>query len=304
MVGELQHGGAERCCVLDQACLAGRLEIPGEQHRGPARRDAHHQRSIVAREALAPPRGPERLDAEIAEPERGLARRTLDQGTPVRSGRVPQCAECRVHASARRKPDARDRKRPEHRDEPPAMVQIGVARHHQVEATHAQRGERRQHHALTRIEVDGSRAYRTARIDQDGRLAALHDGGIALSHVEENGPGAWRIDGRWAPECGRRDREHREGQPRNGATRADAGERQRRRDGQSDRTGLDRPEGRHVRRKPFTAGEKPGRERTGEAQESFAPGPGRCQETAGERKRKQHPGGDGNGKSVREPPDG
>jgi hypothetical protein len=180
--------------VLDQACLAGRLEIPGEQHGGPARRDAHHQRRIVARGALDPPRGPERLDAEIAEPERGLARRTLDQGTPVRSGRVPQCAECRVHASARRKPDARDRKRPEHRDEPPAMVQIGVARHHQVEATHAQRGERRQHHGLRRTIHD---TRRHAVIGQPHFFRTFGVDCLAGEHHVERG---LRADTLWQPQ--------------------------------------------------------------------------------------------------------
>ncbi|MEN8159969.1 MAG: hypothetical protein ABFS41_07855, partial [Myxococcota bacterium] len=135
MVRELQHRGVEGSLAREQPGLAGGLDVSREEHAVSGHRGLHHERGVVPLEATPRARRPERLDADVSEHEGALARGALGDRAAVRRGRLPNRREGGVGPAAGRQPDPRHRKRAEHRDETAAMIQVGVARHQEIEAT-------------------------------------------------------------------------------------------------------------------------------------------------------------------------
>ena len=85
------------------------------------------------------------------------------------------------------------------------MIQIGVTRHRDRQASHAQRAQRGHHHR--RAEVAPFRKRR-ARVDEDRRAATLHQRRVTLADVQRHHARRQRIDRlRWRDREPRRDRE-------------------------------------------------------------------------------------------------
>ena len=308
MVRELQDRGAElRAARRHEAELARALEIAREQQAPTARVHPHHERGVVAPGRAADARRPERLDADVAELEHRLARRALGGRHAARGGDLEQLAEAGLGARAGREPEARDGQRAQHRHEPAAMVEVGVARDHQLEAPHAERTERGQHHALARVEAARASAAVEGRsaVDQERRPPALDDRRVALSDVEVDDAWSRRIEARRGPERGRGGGERGEPEPQRRAARAHAGEPERARGREAERTGRHaeprrRTRGERDRTVEEQRGELRGR-REGGRERASCLGKRRRGEAARERERQQHERSQRDREPVREP---
>ena len=189
MVGELQQLGCEGRAAGEERRLGRRLDVAGEEDARLLALDAHaeHEGAVVVAEAagrLAPGR-PERLDAEIAGGEGGIARAVLLEGDAATARHFDQRREARLGEAARGQPEPGHAQRLEHTHEAAAVVEVRVARRDHVEAPDAERRERGHDH--TAPEVGAVRQRRPA-VDEERAAPALHDDRVALAYVEQRGP--------------------------------------------------------------------------------------------------------------------
>jgi hypothetical protein len=301
VMAELEHVRAQRRRA--ERPLASRLEIARQQQRAAAGADAQHERGIVARSGARAAPGPERLDPEVAQPERRVLGGALRDRDAARACRGHERREGRVRAAAGRQPEAPRRHLAQHRDEAAGMIEVRVARDDEIEHMDAERAERRHHHALARVE-----AFRKgdAAVDQHAGLAPLHERRVALSNVEEERARGLGIErGRRAQR--RRGRgEQREAEAQRGGPRAHTGDGEARGGDEAEHRGCDARPRRRDRREPRDRVERRLRELGRSAQAlrqqprvDVGPGDGRRARRQGERQ--EHEGGERDRDAVREP---
>ncbi len=300
-MGELEHVRAQR--RGGERALAALLEVARQQQHAPAGADAQHERGVVARGGAGAAPGPERLDAKVSERERRVLGGALLYRDAARTRCGDERPEGRFRAATGWKPEAPHRHRAEHRGEAAGVVEVRMARDREVERAHAERTERRHHHALARVEAARDR---DAAVHQHAGLAPLHERRVALSDVEEDrawGPGS---EPRRGAQRGRGRGEQREAEAQRGAARAHAGDGEARRGDEAERPRRDPRPGGADRREPRHRVERRARDacRRREAarhQPGLDLGPGGGGRACGQREGQEQEGGERDGDAVREP---
>jgi len=239
VVAELQQRRAKVARRGAEPGFALRLEIAGKEQTAPGQLDAHHERGVVPRGKPCDARWPERIHGDVADPKPRLPRRTLRDRDAPRACEREERFEGGLGPAARGNPEPGDRQGAEHGDEAPAVVEVRVARDHEVEAVHAERAEGREHDPLAGVETGPAARpeQRRAAVDQHRGAVALHDRGIPLADVEIDDARDGGIEARRRTPGGGGRGERGQRQPDAGATRAHAGERERARSNEPERTG-------------------------------------------------------------------
>jgi hypothetical protein len=300
-MAELEHVRAEQRHA--ERPLAGLLEVARQQHAVPAGADAQHERGVVARGGAHAAPGPERLDLEVSERERRVVGGAfLDGNAACACGGRERC-EGRVRAAAGRQPEAPRRHLAQHRDEAAGVIEVRVARDHEIERTHAERAERRHHHAFARVEAIRDR---DAAIHQHAGLAALHERGVALPDVEEDRARWAGVERRRRAQRRRGGGEQREAEAERSGPRAHAGDGEARGGGETERPRRDARPRRGNRCEPRYRVERRLRclrcsTEAARQQPRLALGRGDGRRARRQRERQEHERGERDGDAVREP---
>jgi hypothetical protein len=217
VVRQREQVGAQVRAARDQAGLCPRAEIAGEQDADAGDLDAHDQRRVVVRHGAGEAGGrPERRDEQVPELRRRRSRAAFAHPHAPRARRRAQRREVRIAERAERQPHLADLDGAEHRRRAPAMVDIRVRHHQQVEAPDAERAERRRHRVSAAVQL----RERSTRIHQQRAARRLHQRRVALTDVEKHRARRRR---RHRSRRARRER-HARAERRDGAQRGAAGD--------------------------------------------------------------------------------
>gem|GEM_PF-6088872 len=189
VVGNLQDIGAQVGARGQQGFLPRLLQVAGKEQATAPPGKSDHQRSVVCRERRPLPGRPEGLHRELAQPQDRIPTTAFRQRQPAAPGDAAQLQEGRIPPAAPRKPQARHRQRLEHGCQAAAMIEIRMARHHQVQPPDAQRPQCRHHGARSLVQATGKSR---PSIHEDRRTGHLDQCGIPLAHVQEHHAGRGR----------------------------------------------------------------------------------------------------------------
>jgi hypothetical protein len=218
VVRDEQHVRAQVGAGGDEPRLRGAAHVAREEHAAAARLHADHERAIVARRRPDARQRPERRDAQVAEHRRSVPRAALEDRRARTPRRLAEGSEVRIRAAAPGQPHGSDGQATEDGREPAAVVEIRVARDHEVQALHAEGCERGRHDRAA--EVEAARERRAA-VHEDRALPPLHQHRVARAHVEDHETRRLRPERRRGGDA--QDRHRREGR-RDAERRAAHGE--------------------------------------------------------------------------------
>jgi hypothetical protein len=183
VVRQQQHVRAQVRARGDELRLGGAAHVAREEHAPASRLHADHERAVVAPSRPGVHRRPERHDAQVAEHGRHVPPTALEDGRARAARRLAERREVGIRAGTPGQPDGSHRDPPEQPGEAAAVVEVRVARDHEVEAFDAERRQRRGHDGAAEIEAAGERG---AGVHEDGARAPLHQHGVARAHVEDD----------------------------------------------------------------------------------------------------------------------
>ncbi len=195
MVAEQQHLRSQLQAAGEERPLLGPREVAGQQDAPACDLDAKHQGAFVANRRPEAGRRPQHLHPGTGDRERRSAEpRRLHAHVP-RPSDVEELPEGRIAGVGEPEPLARHGA--QHGGKPTPVVRVGVARHDQVEATHAERRQCREHDAAPAIEAPGRGG---ASVDEEVGPAGLHEDGVALADVQEHDTRRRGLEARSGPE--------------------------------------------------------------------------------------------------------
>jgi hypothetical protein len=237
VVREQEHVRAQVRPRGEEPRLGGAAHVAREEHAPVARLHADHEGAVVASSRPGVRRRPERHDAQVTEHGRHVPRAALEDRRARTARRLEEGREVGVRAGAPGQPDGSHRDPPEQPGKAAAMVEVRVARDHEVEAFDAERRERREHDGAAEIEAAGERG---ARVHEQRARAPLHQHGVARAHVQDDETRRLR-----RKRCGRsdaedRDRDERRRDPPRDAGRGETGQRHEARAREDERPGCGR----------------------------------------------------------------